>query len=106
MDEGLCEDVFSNAQTVIGKESLKRRLVTGQPLRIKLGVDPTRPDLTFGHLVVFNKLRQFQKMGHRAVFLIGDFTTTIGDPTGRCETRPILSREEIKKNAETYLNQA
>ena len=69
-------------------------------------VDPTRPDLTFGHLVVFNKLRQFQEMGHEAILIIGDFTTLIGDPSGRSSTRPVLTREDIEENARTYLDQA
>lgn len=75
-------------------------------MRVKLGVDPTRPDLTFGHLVVFNKLRQFQDLGHQAVLIIGDFTTRIGDPSGRSSTRPVLTIDEIESNAETYLEQA
>ncbi|MCD8481762.1 MAG: tyrosine--tRNA ligase [Verrucomicrobia bacterium] len=75
-------------------------------MRIKLGVDPTRPDLTFGHMVVFNKLRQFQDLGHIAVLVIGDFTTLIGDPSGRSSTRPVLTKEEIKHNATTYVEQA
>ena len=77
-----------------------------KPLRVKLGVDPTRPDLTFGHLVVFNKLRQFQDLGHEALLIIGDFTTLIGDPSGRSNTRPVLTKEEIVENAQTYLDQA
>jgi tyrosyl-tRNA synthetase len=100
------EIIASNVQELIDREGLERKLASGRPLRIKLGVDPTRPDLTFGHLVVFNKLRQFQDLGHTAIFLIGDFTTTIGDPSGRSDARPILTPEEIGKNAETYLAQA
>lgn len=85
---------------------LKTKLSSGRPLRIKLGVDPTRPDLTFGHMVVFNKLRQFQDLGHEAILIIGDFTTLIGDPSGRSSTRPVLTKEEIQSNAETYVEQA
>ncbi|MFP4282747.1 MAG: tyrosine--tRNA ligase [Opitutales bacterium] len=87
-------------------EDLKKKLAEGRPLRVKLGVDPTRPDLTFGHMVVFNKLRQFQDLGHEAILIIGDFTTLIGDPSGRSSTRPVLTKEEIRHNAETYVAQA
>ena len=72
---------------------------------MKLGVDPTRPDLTFGHMVVFQKLRQLQELGHQAVLIIGDYTTRIGDPTGRNATRPPLTTEAIEANAETYKQQ-
>ena len=95
-----------NIDTIHSKEELEKRLAEGRPLRIKLGVDPTRPDLTFGHMVVFNKLRQFQDLGHTAILIIGDFTTLIGDPSGRSDLRPVLTREEIKQNAETYVAQA
>lgn len=95
-----------NIDTIHSKEELEKRLTEGRPLRIKLGVDPTRPDLTFGHMVVFNKLRQFQDLGHQAILIIGDFTTLIGDPSGRSDLRPVLTREEIKQNAETYVAQA
>ena len=98
--------LVSNADTVIGGDDLKDRLKSGKKLRVKLGVDPTRPDLTFGHLVVFNKLRQFQDLGHQAILLIGDFTTLIGDPSGRSDLRPVLTKEEIAANASTYLEQA
>lgn len=94
------------AEKFIGEDEILERLKAGKKLRVKLGVDPTRPDLTFGHMVVFNKLRQFQDLGHQAVLIIGDFTTRVGDPTGRSAVRPILSEEEINKNAETYLDQA
>ena len=79
---------------------------TGRPLRVKLGLDPTAPDLHFGHTVVLNKLRQLQDLGHTVIFLIGDFTALIGDPTGRNATRPPLTAEEIAVNAQTYFNQA
>lgn len=95
-----------NAAELHSREELEKRLAEGRPLRIKLGVDPTRPDLTFGHMVVFNKLRQFQDLGHEAVLIIGDFTTRIGDPSGRSSTRPVLSEEEITENARTYVEQA
>src|SRR5436305_14507351 len=75
---------------------------TGKPLRVYLGVDPTAPDLHLGHTVVLRKLKHFQNLGHTVIFLIGDFTGMIGDPTGRSATRPPLTRDEIDKNAETY----
>ncbi|MDO4230713.1 MAG: tyrosine--tRNA ligase [Lautropia sp.] len=85
---------------------LKRSQQTGKPLRIKLGLDPTAPDLHFGHTVVLNKMRQLQDLGHQVIFLIGDFTASIGDPSGRNATRPPLTREQIEENARTYFNQA
>jgi len=87
------------AAEIIPDEELKAKLVnslkTGKPLRVYLGVDPTAPDIHLGHTVVLRKLKHFQDMGHTAVFLIGDFSAMIGDPTGRSETRPPLSREEV-----------
>lgn len=88
------------------EQKLARSKVTGEPLRCKLGLDPTAPDIHVGHMVVLNKLRQLQDLGHTVIFLIGDFTAAIGDPSGRNVTRPPLSPEQIKINAETYLNQA
>lgn len=102
----LIDTIRTNTEAVIGEAELEDRLHGNKPLRVKLGVDPTRPDLTFGHLVVFNKLRQFQDLGHEALLIIGDFTTLIGDPSGRSSTRPVLSKEEILQNAQTYLDQA
>lgn len=94
---------------LVQEEELKEKLLRSRrerrPLRVKLGLDPTAPDLHLGHTVVLQKLKQFQDLGHTAIFLIGDFTGMIGDPTGRFETRPTLSREELLKNAETYKNQ-
>ncbi len=87
------------------KAKLEESLKTGKPLRAKLGVDPTAPDLHLGHTVVIRKLKHFQDMGHTAVFLIGDFTALVGDPTGQSETRPALSREQVQANAKTYLEQ-
>ena len=95
-----------NTISFITEEVLTSRLKEGRPLRIKLGCDPTRPDLTFGHVVVLRKLRQFQDLGHQAVLIIGDYTALIGDPSGRSMERPDLSKEEIKANAETYMDQA
>src|SRR6266508_4404783 len=96
----------SGSVDLIPKDGLEERLAAGEPLRVKLGVDPSRPDLTLGHAVVLRKLRQFQEAGHTAVLIIGDFTARIGDPSGRSETRPMLTEEEIRANAETYLAQA
>src|SRR6266852_1470417 len=87
------------------KAKLEESLKTGKPLRAKLGVDPTAPDLHLGDTVVIRKLKHFQDMGHTAVFLIGDFTALVGDPTGQSETRPALSREQVQANAKTYLQQ-
>ncbi len=87
-------------------KKLARSEATGQPLRIKLGLDPTAPDIHIGHTVVLNKMRQLQDLGHQVIFLIGDFTTLIGDPSGRNSTRPPLTPEQIKVNAETYYTQA
>ncbi len=88
------------------KAKLERAAKTGAPLRVKLGVDPTAPDIHLGHTVVLRKLRQFQDLGHRAVLLIGDYTARVGDPTGREKTRPPLTPEAIEANAKTYLDQA
>lgn len=91
---------------VLSEKELLEKLKSGRPLRVKLGVDPTAPDIHFGHTVALEKLRQFQQFGHQAVLLIGDFTATIGDPSGRSATRPPLTREEVLNNAETYTDQA
>ena len=91
---------------VLSEKELLEKLTLGRPLRIKLGVDPTAPDIHFGHTVVIEKLRQFQELGHQAVLLIGDFTATIGDPSGRSATRPPLTRDEVLANAATYTEQA
>ena len=85
---------------------LEARLAEGRPLRVKAGFDPTRPDLHLGHTVLMEKMRQFQELGHQAVFVIGDFTALVGDPTGRNEQRPALSRDEVRASAETYQAQA
>lgn len=100
------DTIQQNADTVVGAEELMERIRAGKKLRVKLGVDPTRPDLTFGHMVVFNKMKQFQDMGHDCILLIGDYTATIGDPSGRSDTRPVLTPEEVRHNAQTYLQQA
>jgi tyrosyl-tRNA synthetase len=100
------EVLLSGAAEVIPVEELEERLGTRRPLRVKLGIDPSRPDLHLGHAVVLRKLRQFQDLGHTAVLIIGDFTGLVGDPTGQSETRPMLTAEEMELNARTYLDQA
>ena len=103
------EYLKKGAAEVIPEEELKQKLEssakTGEPLRVYLGVDPTAPDIHLGHTVVLRKLKHFQDMGHTAVFLVGDFSAMIGDPTGQSETRPPLSREQVEVNAKTYLAQ-
>ena len=98
-----CDELIPQAEWV---QKLARSEVTGVPLRIKLGLDPTAPDIHLGHTVVLNKMRQLQDLGHSVIFLIGDFTSLIGDPSGRNSTRPPLTAEQIKANAETYYRQA
>src|ERR1700686_3652735 len=84
------------------REKLEKSRTAGKPLRVKAGFDPTAPDLHLGHTVLLRKLKHFQDLGHTVIFLIGDFTGMIGDPTGRSATRPPLTREQIAENAETY----
>ena len=96
----------SGSVDLVPRGGLEERLALGRPLRVKLGVDPSRPDLTLGHAVVLRKLKQFQDAGHVAVLIVGDFTARIGDPSGQSETRPMLTDDEIRTNAETYLAQA
>ncbi len=98
-----CDELLPEAEWLA---KLARSEATGVPLRIKLGLDPTAPDIHIGHTVVLNKLRQLQDLGHTVIFLIGDFTSTIGDPSGRNATRPPLTREQIEANAQTYYQQA
>ena len=98
-----CEELLPQDEWV---KKLIRSEATGQPLRIKLGLDPTAPDIHIGHTVVLNKMRQLQDLGHQVIFLIGDFTSMIGDPSGRNSTRPALTAEQIKANADTYYKQA
>jgi len=94
------------AVDVVTADALKAKLALGRPLTVKVGFDPTAPDIHLGHTVLMRKMKHFQDLGHRVVFLIGDFTGMIGDPTGKSKTRPPLSREEIERNAETYKKQA
>jgi len=98
--------LISGTAKVLSEKELAEKLALGRPLRVKLGVDPTAPDIHFGHTVALEKLRQFQLLGHQAVLIIGDFTATVGDPTGRSATRPPLTREDVLINAETYTAQA
>jgi tyrosyl-tRNA synthetase len=98
-----CEELIPKEDWL---QKLAKSEVTGVPLRIKLGLDPTAPDIHIGHTVVLNKMRQLQDLGHQVIFLIGDFTSLIGDPSGRNSTRPPLTPEQIKANAETYYKQA
>ncbi len=98
-----CDELIVEAEWL---KKLARSAATGHPLRIKLGLDPTAPDLHLGHTVVLNKMRQLQDLGHTVIFLIGDFTSMIGDPSGRNTTRPPLTREQIDANATTYFKQA
>ncbi|MDR2892734.1 MAG: tyrosine--tRNA ligase [Deltaproteobacteria bacterium] len=90
---------------LVSEEDLRKKIARGKPLRVKLGMDPTAPDLHLGHTVVLQKMRQFQQLGHHVMFLIGDFTGRIGDPSGRSNTRPPLTEEQVKANAETYKKQ-
>ncbi len=98
--------IKGGAEELILEADMVKKLESGRQLRIKLGLDPTAPDLHLGHTVVLNKMRQLQNMGHQVIFLIGDFTGMIGDPSGRNSTRPPLTREQIEENAKTYLKQA
>src|SRR5687767_6064835 len=99
------ETIRRGCAELIVEEELVAKLASGRQLRVKLGLDPTAPDLHLGHTVVINKLRHFQELGHQVQFLIGDFTGMIGDPTGKNQTRPPLSREDILRNAQTYKQQ-
>ena len=100
------ETLKKNCVDLVSEEELLERLKEGRPLRVKLGVDPSRPDLHLGHAVVLRKLKQFQQLGHQIVLIIGDFTAMIGDPSGKSTTRPMLSREEVVENARSYAEQA
>lgn len=100
------EEVLTRGvENVIVREDLKRKLASYKKLRIKFGVDPSKPDIHLGHTVPLGKLQEFQRLGHQIVFIIGDFTGRIGDPSGKSKTRPQLSKEQVDKNAETYLEQ-
>ena len=105
MSEKSLDIIKKGTDEIINEESLVKKLKSKRPLVVKAGFDPTAPDLHLGHTVLLNKLRQFQDLGHTVIFLIGDFTATIGDPTGKTELRPILSKEEVTLNAKTYKKQ-
>jgi tyrosyl-tRNA synthetase len=104
MEEAL-KKIKRGSVEIISEEELKKKLSRQKPLRVKLGVDPTAPDIHLGHTVLLNKLRVFQDLGHTVVFIIGDFTARIGDPSGRSTTRPLMTEEDILKNAKTYQEQ-
>lgn len=99
------QDLKIGTVQVVPEKDLEKKLASGKKLNIKLGMDPTAPDLHLGHAVVLSKLKQFQDLGHNIIFLIGDFTARIGDPSGKSKTRPPLTEEEIKKNSKTYFDQ-
>ncbi|MEZ8787264.1 tyrosine--tRNA ligase [Vibrio splendidus] len=103
--EAALAEIKRGVEELIPEDELIAKLKEGRPLRIKLGADPTAPDIHLGHTVIFNKLRAFQELGHEVIFLIGDFTAMVGDPSGKNSTRPPLSREDVLKNAETYKEQ-
>ena len=105
VDEALRE-IARGAQEIIPLDELKKKLESGRQLIIKLGMDPTAPDIHLGHTVILNKLRTFQNLGHKVILIIGDFTASVGDPSGKNATRPQLSREQIMANAQTYADQA
>lgn len=104
VDDALAQ-IRRGADELLPEQELIEKLQSGRPLKIKAGFDPTAPDLHIGHTVLINKLRQFQDLGHEVIFLIGDFTGTIGDPTGKSATRPPLTPEQIAQNASTYKEQ-
>lgn len=104
-DQETLSIIRRHAEEILIEEELVTKLTTGRPLKIKLGLDPTAPDLHLGHTVVLNKLKDFQDLGHEILFLIGDFTAMIGDPSGKNETRPPLTREQVEANAQTYQRQ-
>jgi len=98
-------EIQRGAEEILVLSELEERLKTGKPLRVKAGFDPTAPDIHIGHTVLINKMRQFQDLGHQVIFLIGDFTGMIGDPTGKNATRKVLTEEQVAANAETYRKQ-
>lgn len=104
--ENALREISRGAEEIIPLDELKKKLESGRQLTIKLGMDPTAPDIHLGHTVILNKLRTFQKLGHKIVLIIGDFTASIGDPSGKNSTRPELPREQIIENAKTYAEQA
>ena len=103
VDEAL-QSLGRGVEEILLENELRDRLKSGRPLRVKAGFDPTAPDLHLGHTVLLNRLRQFQDLGHEAIFLIGDFTGMIGDPTGKSATRPPLTRDQVIENAQLQLD--
>jgi len=99
------DELRRGTEEILVESELRELIINGRPLRVKAGFDPTAPDLHFGHTVLLNKLRQFQEFGHEVVFLIGDFTGLIGDPSGKTATRPALTPEDVAANARTYEEQ-
>ena len=97
--------LLSSARDIIDRSSLERRLRSKKKLRVKFGVDPSSPDLHLGHYVILKQLDTFARFGHKVIFLVGDFTAQIGDPSGRKTERPVLSPEQVKKNVKTYIDQ-
>ena len=106
MTDSPAEYLLRNVVDALPEGALQRKLAEGRPLRVKLGIDPTAADIHLGHVVVLQKLREFQDAGHDVVLIVGDYTARVGDPSGRSAMRPILSGEEIDHNAETYQRQA
>lgn len=104
LDQALAE-IKRGTDEILLESDLLEKLKEGRPLRIKLGADPTAPDIHLGHTVILNKMRAFQELGHEVIFLIGDFTGMVGDPSGKNSTRPPLTREQVLANAETYKEQ-
>ena len=100
------ELLTAGAVDLISKAELRTKLATGRPLRVKLGIDPTASDIHLGFAVVLRRLRRFQDLGHTAVLIIGDFTTMVGDPSGKSATRPRLTKEEVDAHAQSYIEQA
>jgi tyrosyl-tRNA synthetase len=105
VEDSVCSELMRGCEEVLPQQELEKKLQKGIPLKIKAGFDPTAPDLHLGHTVILNKLRQFQQFGHEVIFLIGDFTAMIGDPTGKNVTRMPLSKEKVLENAKTYEEQ-
>jgi tyrosyl-tRNA synthetase len=105
MKSNAIDEILRGVVDCFVREELQDRLASGKPLRVKAGFDPTAPDLHLGHTVLFNKMRQFQDLGHEVMFVIGDFTGMIGDPTGKNQTRPVLTEEQVIANAQTYQDQ-
>jgi len=105
-DDKITSLLLGGVESATLKDSLEKKIKSGKPLRVKFGIDPTSPDLHLGHAVILRKLREFQELGHKIIFLIGDFTAMIGDPSGRSETRKHLGAHDVKKNMKDYSKEA